>query len=351
MTDANHGPGRQAAQIDPVCGEPLTEEETVATCEHRGRQYAFKHIKCKMLFEREPEKYVNEAGEPTFERPSLGEPPAVDPVAVSPPERSAGAGRLVVAVAAVAGMAIVIAIGVTLTGGYDAEVPVGGSVGGPENGGAGGAAPIAPTVKLAPRSLAEALAVERFAHTAMGEARYLTSYPPLAEDPAHPDADGRLAADWQAKLVFENGAVVVIKGVYVDYLGRLEKEHGATVFFANRALIVVPAAVGWQAVFLVAPVAQHGEPLRGFAFTIDTDDPERAQSIAEAAMVSARVSAAAPAGSTTISAEELSHYGLTTDLVFRNDAIEREVLRPGVAGGEINRLFEKVNDDTRDILK
>jgi YHS domain-containing protein len=53
--------------LDPVCGEPLTEGEVVASCDHEGRTYFFKHIKCKFQFERDPSAYLGRAASPRLD--------------------------------------------------------------------------------------------------------------------------------------------------------------------------------------------------------------------------------------------------------------------------------------------
>ena len=55
-----------ALLVDPVCGEQFHEQEAVASFEHCGRTYSFKHIKCKMLFEKEPDRYLNSDGTPSI---------------------------------------------------------------------------------------------------------------------------------------------------------------------------------------------------------------------------------------------------------------------------------------------
>lgn len=45
---------------DPVCGMMVKEEEEVAKSEYRGKTYYFCSNHCKMEFDKNPEKYVND---------------------------------------------------------------------------------------------------------------------------------------------------------------------------------------------------------------------------------------------------------------------------------------------------
>lgn len=45
---------------DPVCGMKVAEATAVATSIYKGQTYYFCSALCKQLFDREPEKYVQE---------------------------------------------------------------------------------------------------------------------------------------------------------------------------------------------------------------------------------------------------------------------------------------------------
>lgn len=47
---------------DPVCGMEVDEQKAAATAEHEGKTYYFCCSHCKMSFEKEPQKYVEEEG-------------------------------------------------------------------------------------------------------------------------------------------------------------------------------------------------------------------------------------------------------------------------------------------------
>ena len=47
---------------DPVCGMEVDPASAAGTAEYRGKTYYFCSPGCKAAFEREPEKYVQQAG-------------------------------------------------------------------------------------------------------------------------------------------------------------------------------------------------------------------------------------------------------------------------------------------------
>ena len=85
MSDSESNLDGVGPVTDPVCGEKLKPEDAVASSEFQGRTFYFQHIKCKMLFERDPEKYLSptpvlEQGEAAPLGPT--EPAAPDAAAV-----------------------------------------------------------------------------------------------------------------------------------------------------------------------------------------------------------------------------------------------------------------------------
>jgi P-type Cu+ transporter len=55
---------------DPVCGMNVNPQTTVFSVHHRGQTYYFCSQLCRMMFEREPEKYVKvEEIEPMGRKP------------------------------------------------------------------------------------------------------------------------------------------------------------------------------------------------------------------------------------------------------------------------------------------
>jgi len=51
--------------IDPVCGMEVDEQSAAATYEYRGKTYYFCAPGCKSAFEKDPEKYLDQAGTDT----------------------------------------------------------------------------------------------------------------------------------------------------------------------------------------------------------------------------------------------------------------------------------------------
>jgi len=47
--------------VDPVCHMTVDEDKAAATTEYKGRTYYFCAIGCKEAFEKEPERYTEEA--------------------------------------------------------------------------------------------------------------------------------------------------------------------------------------------------------------------------------------------------------------------------------------------------
>lgn len=74
MTDAENNPPPESSTFDPVCGEILEQDRAVASYEHDGRTFYFKHIKCKLLFERDPASYLDD-GVPKVAPRAAGESP------------------------------------------------------------------------------------------------------------------------------------------------------------------------------------------------------------------------------------------------------------------------------------
>lgn len=48
---------------DPVCGMDVTPESAAGTSEYQGQTYYFCSPGCKSSFDRNPERYIGEAGE------------------------------------------------------------------------------------------------------------------------------------------------------------------------------------------------------------------------------------------------------------------------------------------------
>ncbi len=48
------------AAIDPVCGMTVEEDKAAATSEYKGKTYYFCARGCKVVFDRDPEKYLSE---------------------------------------------------------------------------------------------------------------------------------------------------------------------------------------------------------------------------------------------------------------------------------------------------
>lgn len=53
------GSGRMAT--DPVCGMDVDEDRAAATSEYGGKTYYFCAVGCKKAFDKDPERYLNEA--------------------------------------------------------------------------------------------------------------------------------------------------------------------------------------------------------------------------------------------------------------------------------------------------
>jgi len=72
---------------DPVCGEKLSAHDAVASMEHAGRTFYFAHIKCKMLFERDPRSYWDPGANPNDgpETPEAGDGPQAIALPHTPP--------------------------------------------------------------------------------------------------------------------------------------------------------------------------------------------------------------------------------------------------------------------------
>ncbi len=64
MTDPASDRRDDVVTFDPVCGQVLEPDAAVASVEHGGRTFYFGHIRCKMLFEKQPESYLRD-GLPT----------------------------------------------------------------------------------------------------------------------------------------------------------------------------------------------------------------------------------------------------------------------------------------------
>ena len=47
---------------DPVCGMDVTPENAAGETEYKGQTYYFCSLGCKKSFEKEPDKYLGEAG-------------------------------------------------------------------------------------------------------------------------------------------------------------------------------------------------------------------------------------------------------------------------------------------------
>lgn len=85
MTDAVDSASGDNMTTDPVCGARLRPDDAVASAEYSGRVYYFQHIKCKMLFEREPEKYAADASSPTATAPLAAPCPDPSEAPAKPP--------------------------------------------------------------------------------------------------------------------------------------------------------------------------------------------------------------------------------------------------------------------------
>jgi YHS domain-containing protein len=60
MSELDSGIEGGDGTVDPVCGARLRPDDAVASFEHEGATYFFAHIKCKMLFERDPDAYLRD---------------------------------------------------------------------------------------------------------------------------------------------------------------------------------------------------------------------------------------------------------------------------------------------------
>ena len=47
------------AEIDPVCNMTVDPQKAAATSEYKGKTYYFCSRGCKVVFDRDPEKYLN----------------------------------------------------------------------------------------------------------------------------------------------------------------------------------------------------------------------------------------------------------------------------------------------------
>ena len=53
--------------IDPVCGMMVAEEHAAVCTDHKGKHYCFCSEECKEEFDAEPETYVTESADVSFE--------------------------------------------------------------------------------------------------------------------------------------------------------------------------------------------------------------------------------------------------------------------------------------------
>ncbi len=47
------------AEVDPVCGMMVEPQKAAATSAYKGKTYYFCSRGCKVVFDRDPEKYLN----------------------------------------------------------------------------------------------------------------------------------------------------------------------------------------------------------------------------------------------------------------------------------------------------
>ncbi len=106
MTDSASDPPLEISTFDPVCGEMLEPDHAVASYEHEGRTFYFRHIKCKLLFERDPAGYLDE-GVPKVARRVCEDPGSI---AAGSTESRRGSSRYGAAATA-AGASIVVLLG------------------------------------------------------------------------------------------------------------------------------------------------------------------------------------------------------------------------------------------------
>ncbi len=53
-------------ELDPVCGMRINPNEAAGTSEYKGKTYYFCSLGCKRDFDKDPEKYLSQAGASTI---------------------------------------------------------------------------------------------------------------------------------------------------------------------------------------------------------------------------------------------------------------------------------------------